>query len=75
MAKKVKYSAPAHLISDGRFQRCSVCKVPFLTVSDRSFAEDFANHVKRLHQPGQTSEDVNQAAARIVGETTQNSPD
>jgi adenylosuccinate lyase len=71
MAKeKAKEKLPARLIPDGRFQRCSVCQMPFLTELDRSLPEDFANHVKRLHHLGQTSEDVNQTAARIVRTTT-----
>jgi DNA-binding helix-hairpin-helix protein with protein kinase domain len=72
MAKeKAKDKLPPHLIPDGRYQRCSVCKMPFLADSDRSLSEDFANHVQRLHKPGQTAEDVNQAAARIVREATE----
>jgi hypothetical protein len=61
-----------HLIRDGRFQRCSVCQMSFLTESDRSLPEDFANHVKRLHQLDHTSEDANRAAARIITETPDN---
>jgi hypothetical protein len=68
--KKAKDKLPPHLIPDGRFQRCSICKMPFHTESDRSLSEDFANHVKRLHQPGQTSEDFSQAAFRAVKEAT-----
>jgi cytochrome c-type biogenesis protein CcmH/NrfF len=68
--KKAKENLPARLISDGRFQRCSVCHTSFLTESERSLSDDFANHVRRLHQPGQTAEDVNQAAAPVVGEST-----
>jgi len=67
---KAKEKLPPHLVPDGRFQRCSVCKMPFLTESDRSLSADFANHVERLHEPGQTTEDVNQAAARVVREAT-----
>jgi DNA-binding helix-hairpin-helix protein with protein kinase domain len=71
MAKeKAKEKVPARLIPDGRFQRCSACQMPFLAESDRSLPEDFANHVKRLHQPGQTSGDVNKPAPRIVRKTT-----
>jgi len=74
MAKeKTKDKLPPHLIHDGRFQRCSVCKMQFLTESDRSLSADFANHVESLHKPGQTTEDVNQAAARVVRETTKKS--
>jgi len=31
----------------------------------------FAEHLTKAHKPGQTSEDANQAAARIVKETTE----
>jgi hypothetical protein len=31
----------------------------------------FAEHLLKAHKPGQTSEDVNQAAARVVRETTE----
>ena len=65
MAKeKAKENLPARLIPDGRFQRCSICKMPFLTESERSLPEDFANHVKRLHEPGQTPEVSSQAAIK-----------
>jgi hypothetical protein len=60
---KLKETFPASLIPDGRFQRCSICKTPFLAESDRSLSDDFANHVKRLHQPGQTPDDGNRVAA------------
>jgi hypothetical protein len=69
MAKRKRPDKLApHLIRDGRFQRCSICKTSFLAESDRSLPEDFANHVKRLHQPDQTSEDVNQATFRVITE-------
>jgi hypothetical protein len=57
--KARKDGFPPSLIPDGRFHRCSICKTSFLTVSDRSLSEDFAGHVRRLHQPGQASEAVN----------------
>ena len=69
--KKALDKLPAHLIRDGRFQRCSVCQMPFLSESDRSLSDDFASHVERLHQPGQTTEDANQAAFRVVKEATE----
>ena len=31
----------------------------------------FAEHLAKAHKPGQTSEDANQAAARIVREATE----
>jgi hypothetical protein len=68
--KKAQDKLRLHLIRDGRFQRCSICKMPFLSESDRSLPEDFASHVKRLHQPDETSEDLKQAAAVIVRDDT-----
>jgi hypothetical protein len=69
--KKAEDKLPAHLIRDGRFQRCSVCKMPFLSESDRSLSDDFASHVKRLHYPGQTTQDSSQAALQVVREATE----
>lgn len=69
--KKAQDKLPAHLIRDGRFQRCSICKMPFLAESERSLSADFESHVKRLHYPGQTSEDSSQAALRVVREATE----
>ena len=60
-----------HLISDGRLKRCSVCKHPFFLDGVHSIESVFAQHVSAHHNSGQTSEDVNQAAARIVRETTE----
>lgn len=60
-----------HLIEDGRLQRCSVCKQPFFATESPSVSVRFARHVLAHHKPGQTSEDVNQAAARIVREATE----
>ena len=58
---------PAHLFDDHGVKRCSVCKMPFPPDVKPSMSVAFAQHVLKAHQPGQTSEDVNQAAARIVG--------
>jgi hypothetical protein len=70
MAKeKAKDKFPAHLIKDGRFQRCSICTVPFLSESDRSLSDDFANHVLRLHAAGPAVEEVRRPRARAVKET------
>ena len=65
-----KTKMPPHLIADGRLQRCSVCKQPFFPNAQPTVEAAFAKHVLAHHQPGQTSEDVNQAAARIVREAT-----
>ncbi len=67
MAKqKAKDKLPAHLIRDGRFQRCSICTTPFLSESDRSLSDDFANHVTRLHSASPAVEEVKQPRSRIV---------
>jgi hypothetical protein len=70
MAKqKAKDKLPAHLIRDGRFQRCSICTTPFLSESDRSLSDDFANHVNRLHSAEPPAEEVKRPRARIVKQT------
>jgi hypothetical protein len=66
-----KRAAPVpHLVADGTLQRCSVCGYSFGPDLGPSREAAFADHVLKAHRPGQTSEDVNQAAARIVRETT-----
>jgi hypothetical protein len=70
-SKKRAASEP-HLIADGKLQRCSVCGYPFPGDIHPSMSVAFADHLSKAHQPGQTSEDANQAAARIVRETTEN---
>lgn len=60
-----------HLISDGKLKRCSICGYPFQPDVKPSMSVAFAEHLLKAHQPGQTTEDVNQAAARIVRETTE----
>lgn len=49
-------------------QRCPICNMPFFPSDKPSMQEALENHVEKQHQRGQTSEDVNQAAARIVRE-------
>lgn len=67
MAKqKAKDKYPAHLIRDGRFQRCSICETPFLSESDRSLSDDFANHVARLHAADPTTEVVKRPRVRVI---------
>lgn len=65
-----KAKLPPHLIDYQGARRCSICKMPFPPDAPPSQDEAFAEHVLRAHRPGQTSEDVNQSAARIVQETT-----
>jgi hypothetical protein len=62
---------PPRLIADGDVKRCSVCGYPFPADVMASIDTAFAEHLRKAHKPGQTSEDVNQAAARIVRETTE----
>jgi hypothetical protein len=70
MAKqKAKDKYPAHLIRDGRFQRCSICETPFLSESDRSLSDDFANHVARLHAADPTTEPVKRSRVRVIKAT------
>src|SRR5271157_260334 len=61
----------AHLIDGGHLKRCSVCGYPFPLNVEPSLERAFADHLLKAHKPGQTTEDVNQAAARIVKETTE----
>ena len=60
-----------HLVADGNLERCSVCGYPFPNDVHPSMSVAFAEHLRTAHKPGQTTEDVNQAAARIVRETTE----
>jgi len=61
---------PPHLIDYQGAKRCSICKMPFPSDIEPSLTKAFAEHVISNHRPGQTSEEANQAAARIVRETT-----
>jgi hypothetical protein len=66
-----KKAAPVpHLIPDGNLKRCSVCGYPFQPDVQPSMSVAFADHLSEAHKPGQTTEDVNQAAARVVREAT-----
>lgn len=57
---------PPHWTANGGVKRCSVCGYPFLADVHPSIDAAFAEHLRKVHKPGQTTEDVNQAAARIV---------
>ncbi len=59
-----------YLIDYQGAQRCSICKMPFPPDALPSQDEAFAEHVRRAHRPGQTTEDFSQAAVRIVREAT-----
>jgi hypothetical protein len=70
MAKKLQ--SDPHLIPDSNLQRCSVCGYPFPADVHPSMSVAFAEHLRKAHQPGQTTEDSSQAALRIVREATEN---
>jgi len=59
------------LIADGNLERCSICGYPFRADVKPSMSVAFAEHLLKAHKPGQTTEDVSQAAARIVREATE----
>ncbi len=67
-----KANAVPRLIADGSLQRCSVCGYPFESDVQPSMSVAFADHLSKAHKPGQTTEDFNQAAARVVREATEN---
>ena len=54
---------PPHFIADGDGKRCSVCGYPFPANVMASIDTAFAEHLRKVHKPGQTSEDFNQSAA------------
>lgn len=62
---------PPHLIDYQGARRCSVCKMPFPPDAKPSQEETFAEHVRKAHRAGQTSEDFSQAAFRVVKESTE----
>lgn len=60
-----------HLISVGvSLKRCSICGHPF-SLDEPDMESAFAEHVRKAHRPGQTSEDSSQAALRVVREATE----
>ena len=68
-AREKKLAALPHLIADGNLERCSVCGYPFPADVKPSMSVAFAEHLRKAHQPGQTSEDSSQG--RIVREATE----
>ena len=58
MGEAVERRQPPHLISAGNLKHCSVCGHPFKPDVQPSMSEAFADHMRKAHQPGQTSEDV-----------------
>jgi len=69
MAKNEKDDLPPHWKLDGYVKRCSFCGYPF-PENVLSIDQAFKEHMKTAHRPGQTSEDISQAAARVVREAT-----
>jgi hypothetical protein len=67
-----KNTVEPHLKADGNLQRCSVCGYPFQTDVRPSMSVAFAEHLRKAHLPGQTTEDSSQAALRVVREATEN---
>ncbi len=55
-----------HLMDYQGDQRCSICKMPFPSDAQPSQDEAFAEHVRRSHRLGQTTEDLSQTPVRIV---------
>jgi hypothetical protein len=72
-AHEIHWTEPdPHLIDAGKLKHCSVCGYPFQWDVKPSMSVAFADHLFKAHQPpGPTSEDVNQAAARIAREATE----
>lgn len=65
-----KATRPPQLIAEHGAIRCSVCGMPF-EAQDPTFRDiSFAEHVRKSHKRGQTSEDISQAAFRVVREAT-----
>jgi hypothetical protein len=58
-----------YLIPDGKLKRCSVCGFPFPEDAKPSMSVAFAEHLMKVHQSGQTSEDFSQAPVRVVRES------
>jgi|SRR5271167_1914078 len=58
------------LIADGNLKRCSVCGYPFQPDVKPSMSVAFSDHLLKAHKPGQTTEDLSQAAVRTVKEAT-----
>jgi hypothetical protein len=59
-------SITPHLVEYMGALRCSICKMPFPEDAPPSIEEAFAEHVRRAHRPGMTSEDLSRAAKMIV---------
>jgi hypothetical protein len=53
--RTIKAKLPSHLIDDQGAQRCSICRMPFPSDAKPSPVEAFLEHVRRAHNPGQTT--------------------
>jgi rubredoxin len=69
--RKQAILASPYLVADGSMQRCSVCGYTFEPDVKPSVSEAFEDHLRQAHKPGQTTEDVSQAAVLVVGESTE----
>jgi hypothetical protein len=69
--EKKQQSGP-RLIRDGNLERCSICGYPFPAAVHPSTNVAFVEHLLKVHQPGQKTEDSSQAALRIVRGATEN---
>lgn len=69
--KERKLNVP-RLIADDVMKRCSLCGYPFPpTLGNAPLEAAFRERLCKAHNPGQTSEDISQAAARGVREAAE----
>ena len=59
IADQDRNKAEPRLIADGDLRRCSVCGYPFESDVHPSMSVAFAEHKRKAHKPGQTSESMN----------------
>jgi hypothetical protein len=64
ISEAVERRPPPHLISSGNLKHCSVCGHPFQPDVKPSMSVAFADHLRKAHQLGQTSEGSNRSAVR-----------
>ena len=70
--RKSEKSLPPHWVLDGYAKRCSICGYPLQVRIGQSADGAFAEHLRKAHEPGQRTEDLSQAALRIVREAGEN---
>ena len=56
------------LIADGKLQRCSVCGYPFPDDVRPSMCVAFAEHLRKVHESGQSDEEVIRTTRQIEQE-------